>query len=104
MARSIVFVGEKTRPEELERQGGLFRFVRRLGEKNTGPAALVNCSKVLLVAGMGLSQLVMGFAGKHDPGIALSAGVLLAGFLGSAGLFLGACIWGELRGWNERRP
>ena len=104
MARSVVFIGERSFPQEPEQPAGTARdWWGGSVHGSSGPAALVNCSKVLLVAGLGLSQLVMGFAGQHESGIAISAGVMLASFLGSIGLFLGACVWSELRAWRERR-
>jgi hypothetical protein len=105
MARSVVFIGERSFPQEPEQPVGRARgWWRDSVSGSSGPAALVNYSKVLLVAGLGLSQLVMGFASKDESGIVLSAAVMLASFLGSIGLFLGACVWGELRAWKERRP
>jgi len=105
MARSIVFIGERSFPQEPEQSDCRARgWWGGSVSGSSGLAALVNYSKVLLVAGLGLSQLVMGFASQHESGIVLSAGVMLASFLGSIGLFLGACVLGELRAWKERRP
>lgn len=71
------------------------------GEKS-GPAILSSLAPVLFVAGLGVSQVVVGLAGENEMGIAIAAGVMLANVLGSAGLFLTACIWSELRAWTER--
>lgn len=104
MARCVVFVGERSFPQEPEQPvGRSLGFWRDLVSGSSGPAALVAYSKVLLVTVLGLSQLVMGLAGKDESGIMLSAGVMLVSFLGSIGLFLGACVWGELRAWQGRR-
>jgi hypothetical protein len=35
-------------------------------------------------------------------GIAIAAGVMLANFLGNVGIFLTACVWGEVQAWIER--
>ena len=72
------------------------------GEKS-GPAILASLVPVLFVAGLGVSQVVVGLAGENEMGIAIAAGVMLANVLGSAGLFLTACVWSELRAWTERR-
>jgi hypothetical protein len=58
---------------------------------------------MLFVAGLGVSQVVVGLAGENEMGIAIAAGVMLANVLGSAGLFLVACVWGEIRALGERR-
>ena len=71
------------------------------GEKS-GPGFLASLAPVLFVAGLGVSQVVVGLAGENAMGIAIAAGIMLANVLGSAGLFLVACIWGEVRAWIER--
>ncbi len=71
------------------------------GEKS-GPGFLASLAPVLFVAGLGFSQVVVGLAGENETGIAIAAGVMLANVLGSAGLFLVACVWGEVRAWIER--
>lgn len=104
MARSVVFIGERSFPQEPEQSAGRARgWWGGSVSGSSDPAALTVHARVLLVAGLGLSQLVMGFASQHESGIVLSAGVMLASFLGSIGLFLGACVWGELQAWKERR-
>ena len=72
------------------------------GEKS-GPAILASLAPMLFIAGLGVSQVIVGLAGKNEMGIAIAAGVMLANTLGSTGLFLWACIWVELRSWIERR-
>ena len=72
------------------------------GEKS-GPGFLASLAPVLFVAGLGVSQVVVGLAGENEMGIAIAAGVMLANVLGSAGLFLVACVWGEIRALRERR-
>ena len=72
------------------------------GEKS-GPAFLASLAPVLFVAGLGVSQVAVGLAGDNEMGIAIAAGVMLANVLGSAGLFLAACVWGEIRACIERR-
>jgi len=72
------------------------------GEKS-GPGFLASLAPVLFVAGLGVSQVILGVTGKSEPGVTIVAGVMLASVLGSAGLFLWACIWVELRSWIERR-
>jgi hypothetical protein len=57
---------------------------------------------MLFVAGLGVSQVVLGLVGNNDLGMKIAAGATLANFLGSAGLFLVACVWGEVRAWIER--
>ena len=71
------------------------------GEKS-GPEFLASLAPVLFVAGLGVSPVVVGLAGENEMGIAIAAGVMLANVLGSPGLFLGACVWGELQAWIER--
>ena len=71
------------------------------GDKS-GPAILASVAPVLFVMGLGVSQVVLGLAGGNEKGIAIAAGVMLANVLGSAGLFLVACVWGEVRAWIER--
>ena len=68
-----------------------------------GPGFLASLAPVLFVTGLGVSQVVLGLAGGNEKGIAIAAGVMLANVLGSAGLFLTACVWSELRAWTERR-
>ena len=72
------------------------------GEKS-GPGFLASLAPVLFVAGLGVSQVVVRLAGENEIGIAIAAGVMLANVLGSAGLFLVACVWGEIRACIERR-
>ena len=72
------------------------------GEKS-GPGFLALLAPVLFVMGLGVSQVVLGLAGGNEKGIAIAAGVMLANVLGSAGLFLVACVWGEIRARRERR-
>ena len=67
------------------------------------PAILASLAPMLFVAGLGVSQVVVGLAGENEMGIAIAAGVMLANVLGSAGLFLVACVWGEIRALGERR-
>jgi hypothetical protein len=71
------------------------------GEKS-GPGFLALLAPVLFVMGLGVSQVIVGLAGKNEMGIAIAAGVMLANVLGSAGLFLTACVWSEVRAWIER--
>jgi hypothetical protein len=71
------------------------------GEKS-GPGFLASLAPVLFVAGLGVSQMVVGLAGENEMGTAIAAGVMLANVLGSAGLFLVACVWGQVRAWIER--
>ena len=71
------------------------------GEKS-GPGFLASLAPVLFVAGLGVSQVILGVTGKSEPGVTIVAGVMLANVLGSAGLFLVACVWGEVRAWIER--
>lgn len=72
------------------------------GEKS-GPGFLASLAPVLFVMGLGISQVVLGLAGENELGVAIAAGVMLANVLGSAGLFLAACVWGEIRACIERR-
>jgi hypothetical protein len=72
------------------------------GEKS-GPGFLASLAPVLFVLGLGISQVVLRVAGENEVGIAIAAGVMLANALGSAGLFLAACVWGEVRACRERR-
>lgn len=72
------------------------------GEKS-GPGLLASLAPVLFVGGLGVSQVVLSMTGKSEPGMSIAAGVMLANALGSAGLFLAACVWGEIRAWIERR-
>jgi hypothetical protein len=71
------------------------------GEKS-GPGFLASLAPVLFAAGLGVSQVVVGLAGDNEMGIVIAAGVTLATFLGSAGLFVTACVWGEVQAWIER--
>ena len=71
------------------------------GEKS-GPGFLASLAPVLFVTGLGVSQMVVGLAGETEMGIAIAAGVMLANVLGSAGIFLTACVWSEVRAWIER--
>jgi hypothetical protein len=68
----------------------------------SGPGFLASLAPVFFMAGLGVSQVVVGLAGENETGIAIAAGVMLANVLGSAGLFLVACVWGEVRAWIER--
>jgi hypothetical protein len=72
------------------------------GEKS-GPGFLASLAPVLFVLGLGISQVVLRVAGENEVGIAIAAGVMLANALGTAGLFLVACVWGEVRACIERR-
>jgi hypothetical protein len=77
--------------------------VRVFSREKSGPVSfLATLAPVLFVAGLGVSQVVVGLAGENEMGIAIAAGVMLANVLGSAGLFLTACIWSELRSWIKR--
>ncbi len=71
------------------------------GERS-GPGFLASLAPVLFVAGLGVSQVVVGLAGENEMGIAIAAGVMLANVLGNIGIFLVACVWGELQAWIER--
>ena len=75
---------------------------RAFSWEKSGPGFLASLAPVLFVAGLGVSQVVVGLAGENEMGIAIAAGVMLANVLGSAGLFLVACVWGEIRAWIER--
>ena len=75
----------------------------RVYSEKSGPAILASLAPMLFIAGLGVSQVVVGLAGGNEKGIAIAAGVMLANVLGSAGLFLTACVWSELRAWTERR-
>ena len=68
----------------------------------SGPGFLASLAPVLFVAGLGVSQMVVGLAGENEVGIAIAAGVMLANVLGNIGIFLTACVWGELLAWVER--
>ena len=72
------------------------------GEKS-GPGFLASLAPVLFVGGLGVSQVVLSVTGKSEPGMSIAAGVMLATVLGSAGMFLVACVWGEVQAWIERR-
>jgi hypothetical protein len=67
-----------------------------------GPRFLASLAPILFITGLGVSQVIVGLAGENEIGIAIAAGVMLANVLGSAGLFLVACVWGEVRAWIER--
>jgi hypothetical protein len=56
------------------------------GEKS-GPGFLASLAPVLFVAGLGVSQVVVGLAGENEMGIAIAAGVMLANVLGVPGCF-----------------
>lgn len=71
--------------------------------EKSGPGFLASLAPVLFVVGLGISQVVLGLAGENEVGIAIAAGVMLANVLGSAGLFLAACVWCEIRACIERR-
>jgi len=75
----------------------------RVFSGRSGPGFLVSLAPVLFVAGLGVSQVIVGLAAKNEMGIAIAAGVMLANVLGSAGLFLVACVWSELQAWREGR-
>jgi hypothetical protein len=66
------------------------------------PRFLSSLAPILFIAGLGVSQMVLGLAGENETGLLIAAGVMLANVLGSAGLFLTACVWGEVRAWIER--
>lgn len=72
------------------------------GDKS-GPGFLASLAPVLFVTGLGVSQVVVGLVGNSDLGMKIAAGATLASTLGSAGLFLVACVWGEIRALRERR-
>jgi hypothetical protein len=74
----------------------------RVFSGRSNPGFLASLAPVLFSAGLGVSQMVVGLAGENEMGIAIAAGVMLANVLGSAGLFLVACVWGEVRAWIER--
>jgi hypothetical protein len=67
-----------------------------------GPGFLASLAPVMFVAGLGVSQVVVGLAGENEVGIAIAAGVMLANVLGNVGIFLTACVWSELQAWKER--
>jgi len=75
---------------------------RLIRQQANHPGFLALLAPVLFVTGLGVSQVVVGLAGENEMGIAIAAGVMLANVLGSAGLFLVACVWGEVQAWIER--
>jgi hypothetical protein len=76
---------------------------RVFSERKSGPRSLASVAPVLLISGLAFPQLILGVAGRDETLMKVAAGVMLASFLGSAGVFLVACVWSELRAWTERR-
>jgi len=74
----------------------------RVFSGRSGPGFLASLAPVLFVAGLGVSQVVVGLAGENEVGLAIAAGIILANVLGNVGIFLTACVWGELQTWLER--
>ena len=74
----------------------------RVFSGRSGPEFLASLAPVLFVAGLGVSQVVLGLIGRSDLGMKIAAGVMLANVLGSGATFLWACIWVELRSWIKR--
>ena len=75
----------------------------RVFSGRSGPEFLVSLAPILFITGLGVSQVVLGLIGSSDLGMKIAAGVMLANVLGSAGLFLVACVWSEIRALRERR-
>jgi hypothetical protein len=71
------------------------------GEKS-GPGFLASLAPVLFVTGLGVAQVVVALAVESEMEIAIAAEGMLANDLGSAGLFLVACVWGEVQAWIEQ--